>query len=63
MSSREDILQSIRRNTRVRYEKPDYAPLEEEATRYPDLEARFKEIMTQVGGQAVTLKKEMTSTK
>ena len=57
MSSREDILQSIRRNTRVRYEKPDYAPLEEEATRYPDLEARFKEIMTQVGGQAVTLKK------
>ena len=23
MSSREDILQNIRRNTRVRYEKPD----------------------------------------
>ena len=31
MSSREDILQSIRRNTRVRYEKPDYLPLEQEA--------------------------------
>ena len=29
MSSREDILQSIRRATHVKYEKPDLKPLEE----------------------------------
>lgn len=29
MSSREDILQNIRRNTRVRYEKPDLSALEQ----------------------------------
>lgn len=28
MSSREDILQSIRRATHVKYEKPDLKPLE-----------------------------------
>ena len=57
MSSREDILESIRRNTRVRYEKPDYTPLEEEAITYPDLLARFKEVMPQMGGRAVVLQK------
>ena len=31
MSSREDILQNIRRNTRTRYERPDLTSLEEEA--------------------------------
>ena len=36
MSSREDILQSIRRNTRVRYEKPDLSALEHEALTYED---------------------------
>lgn len=55
MSSREDILQSIRRNTRVRYEKPDYLPLEQEAMTYLDKLARFQEVMTQVGGRAVIL--------
>lgn len=55
MSSREDILQSIRRNTRVRYEKPDYAPLEKEAITYPDKLSRFQEVMSQVGGRAVVL--------
>ena len=29
MSSREDILQSIRRATHVKYEKPDLKPLED----------------------------------
>lgn len=57
MSSREDILESIRRNTRMRYEKPDYAQLEEEAVKYPDLLARFKEVMPQMGGRAVVLQK------
>ena len=55
MSSREDILQSIRRNTRVRYEKLDYLPLEQEAMTYLDKLARFQEVMTQVGGRAVIL--------
>ena len=36
MSSREDILQNIRRNTRVRYEKPDLSDLEHEALTYED---------------------------
>ena len=55
MSSREDILQNIRRNTRIRYEKPDYLPLEKEATTYSDKLSRFQEVMTQVGGRAVVL--------
>lgn len=55
MSSREDILQSIRRNTRVRYEKPDYAPLEKEAIIYPDKLSCFQEVMLQMGGRAVIL--------
>ena len=36
MSSREDILQSIRRATHVKYEKPDLKPLEDMALTYPD---------------------------
>ena len=35
MSSREDILQSIRRATHVKYEKPDLKPLEDMALTYP----------------------------
>ena len=56
MSSREDILQSIRRNTRVRYEKPDLSGLEHEALTYEDKLSKFCEILKQVGGQAVILK-------
>ena len=56
MSSREDILQSIRRNTRVRYEKPDLYGLEHEALTYEDKLSKFCEILKQVGGQAVILK-------
>lgn len=55
MSSKEDILQSIRRNTRVRYDKPDLSALEAEAVRYADPIARFCEVMRTVGGQAVVL--------
>lgn len=41
MSSREDILQNIRRNTRTRYERPDLTSLEEEALTYVDPLANF----------------------
>ena len=58
MSSREDILQSIRRNTRVRYEKPDLSTLEHEALTYEDKLSKFCEVIKQVGGQAVILKDE-----
>lgn len=57
MSSREDILQSIRRNTRMRYEKPDLSDLEHEALTYEDKVAQFCNIMKIVGGQAVVLQK------
>ena len=55
MSSREDILQSIRRNTRVLYEKPDYALLEKEAIVYPDKLVQFQKIMEMMGGRAIIL--------
>ena len=58
MSSREDILQSIRRNTRVRYEKPDLSALEHEALTYEDKLLKFCEVIKQVGGQAGILKDE-----
>ena len=57
MSSREDILQSIRRNIRMRYEKPDLSDLEHEALTYEDKVAQFCNIMKVVGGQAVVLQK------
>ncbi|WP_419556309.1 hypothetical protein [Phocaeicola sp.] len=41
MSSREDILQSIRRATHVKYEKPDLKPLEEHALTYPNVVEQF----------------------
>ena len=58
MSSREDILQNIRRNTQVRYERPDLTELEENALTYPDKVAQFCAIMKQMGGEAVVLGKE-----
>lgn len=58
MSSREDILQSIRRNTQVRFERPDLSELEQKAITYTDPIKRFCEVMKQVGGQAVVLSPE-----
>lgn len=55
MSSREDILESIRSHIRMRYEKPDYAPLEQEALTYTDKVAQFCSVMQLVGGKAVVL--------
>lgn len=51
MSSREDILQSIRRATHVKYEKPDLKPLEEHALTYPNVVEQFYFMMKQVGGE------------
>lgn len=58
MSSREDILQNIRRNTRVRYERPDLTELEQNALVYEDKVAQFCAIMKQMGGEAVVLTPE-----
>ena len=58
MSSREDILQSIRRATHVKYEKPDLKPLEDMALTYPSKVEQFYFVMKQVGGEAIFLEKE-----
>lgn len=55
MSSREDILQSIRSNTQMRYEKPDYTSLEVEAVTYSNLVEHFSEMVNMVGGRAFLL--------
>lgn len=56
MSSREDILQAIRRNTHKKYEMPDLSDIEKEAVTYTDPVTAFCEVMPQVGGRAVVLK-------
>lgn len=56
MSSREDILQNIRRNTRVRYEKPDLSALEQEAITYANPVAQFTKVVAEVGGRVVEVK-------
>lgn len=56
MSSREDILQNIRRNTRVRYEKPDLSTLEKEAITYADPVAQFCKTVGEVGGHVIEVK-------
>ena len=53
MSSREEILQNIRKNTQVRYEKPDLTALEHEALKYSDPIEQFCKVMTMVGGNVV----------
>ena len=55
MSSREDILQNIRRNTRVRYEKTDLSALEQGAITYADQVAQFCKVVAEVGGRVVTV--------
>ena len=53
MSSKEEILASIRRHTQTRYEKPNLEEVERLA--YPDKVAQFCEISRAVGGEAVLL--------
>ena len=58
MSSREEILQSIRCATMLKHEKPDLTVLEEHAITYPDVVAQFCDMIKQVGGEAILLKEE-----
>lgn len=58
MSSREDILQSIRSASAVKYNKPDLDELEANALTYDNLTEQFCNIMKQVGGEAISLEKE-----
>lgn len=52
MSSKNEILESIRKHTQVRYDKPDM-PIH--AITYPDLIGQFRGISRAVGGEAVLL--------
>lgn len=58
MSSREDILQSIRYATNTKFEKPDLTMIEKHALVYPDVVAQFCSMIKQVGGDTVLLKQE-----
>ena len=53
MSSREEILASIRKHTQTRYEKPDIADMKR--LTYPDKIEQFCAISRAVGGTAVVL--------
>ena len=53
MSSREEILANIRKNTQVRYDKPDIVNMKRMS--YPDKIEQFCAISRAVGGTAVIL--------
>ena len=53
MSSREDVLASIRQHTQTRYDKPDIADMKRLS--YPDKIEQFCSISRAVGGTAVVL--------
>jgi L-lactate dehydrogenase complex protein LldG len=53
MSSKDFILEKLRRNARDRQDMPDFGGME--GIRYPDRIARFIEISRAVGGEAVVL--------
>lgn len=52
MSSKEEILASIRKNTKNRYEYPDW---QIKTTTYPDVVAKFCEMSFAVGGEAIAV--------
>lgn len=54
MNSREEILDSIRKNTQQRFEYPQWKV---NATTYPDVVAKFCEMTRAVGGEAFLLAK------
>lgn len=60
MSSREEILASIRDHTTKRFDKPDLAPLEAEAMTFDDPVAQFCAAMKQQGGRAIVLEPGQT---
>lgn len=55
MSSKDDILNAIRQNTRKTYPRPSLSALRAGATTYDDPVAHFSKVMEQVGGKAVVL--------
>ncbi len=55
MSSKDEILASIRSHTRQQFERPDLTRLEADAVHHPDKVRQFAEVMEQVGGRAVVL--------
>lgn len=61
MDSREYILNSIRRHTTERYDKPDLSPLEAEAITYDGPVAQFTAAMKQQGGSVVLLQPGQTA--
>ena len=56
MSSRDDILAAIRKNTVCDFPKPDYKVIEHEAMTFPDPVEKFCENLKAVGGQGIFLK-------
>ncbi|MFT4073546.1 MAG: LUD domain-containing protein [Dysgonamonadaceae bacterium] len=54
MSSRTDILDSVRQHTHEKYDMPDLSLVH--GIVYKDLEAQFQEVSKSVGGEAVVLK-------
>lgn len=58
MSSKEEILASIRKNTKNRYEYPDW---QIKTTTYPDVVAKFCEMSFAVGSEAIVLGREKIS--
>lgn len=56
MSSRDDILAKIRKNTVCNFPEPDYTELEEKAMTFPDVVKQFCDSLQTVGGQAVFYK-------
>lgn len=52
MSSRDEILSKIRKNTVCNFPKPDYAELEETAMTFSDPVKQFCDALQTVGGQA-----------
>lgn len=56
MSSRDEILASVRNHTRTKYGMPDLGAID--ATVYPDLTGQFCTIMQQVGGEAILLQQD-----
>lgn len=56
MSSRDEILAKVRKNTVCDFPEPEYTDLEEKAITYPDVVRQFCESLKTVGGQAVFYK-------
>lgn len=56
MSSREEILQNVRRAIHVQYEMPDLNELEAVAQKFPDKVQKFCDVMAAAGGKTVILK-------